>query len=90
MSCRKLKHRNIIGVFVRAFACVGNNPVIELERQIQKISPSLVAITTHQRDDVSRMFLGSWANHLLHHLKNIPVLLIPLKLVCVQDPKTSS
>ncbi|KAJ3340628.1 hypothetical protein HDU91_000827 [Kappamyces sp. JEL0680] len=66
------------GFSVKALACSGANPVVELEKQIQRITPTMVVMASHNRNDFSRILLGTWSNHLIHHLQDIPVFLVPL------------
>ena len=50
----------------------------ELESKIKSFTPDLVVMGSRSRNAVSRLFLGSVSNYLLHHL-DIPVLIVPYK-----------
>ena len=50
----------------------------ELETKIKTIAPDMVVVGSRSRNAVSRLFLGSVSNYLLHHL-DCPVLIVPFK-----------
>jgi nucleotide-binding universal stress UspA family protein len=50
------------------------DPIPEIESYIAKQDVDLVAMTTHGRTGLGRIFRGSVAEHLLHHV-DVPVLL---------------
>lgn len=50
----------------------------ELESKIKSIAPDMVVLGSRSRNVVSRMFLGSVSNYLLHHL-DVPVLVVPIQ-----------
>jgi nucleotide-binding universal stress UspA family protein len=62
-------------------------PWIEILERAEAESPSLIVMGSHGRSLISRMFLGSQTENVLHHLK-VPLLILRVVVMNEGDPNT--
>lgn len=63
------------GFEVQALLSFGDRPAKSIESLVQESEIDMIAMTTHGRTGLHRVFAGSVAEHVLHHI-NVPILLL--------------
>jgi nucleotide-binding universal stress UspA family protein len=64
------------GIQVRAFALEGETRR-ELQKKINELKPDFVVMGSRGLGAIRRFMLGSVTDHMIHHLQNIPVMIVP-------------